>query len=242
MTPAPAGVTLAADTLMTTTIQQNIDILNQRLREYEIRYNRTPNTVALLAVSKAHNTDEIKQAIAAGQYAFGENYLQEALTKISALNDPTLEWHFIGPIQSNKTRKIAENFTWVHSLCDLKIAERLSRQRPTHLPPLNICLQVNISQALNQSGIASDELLALATACRHLPQLVLRGLMMIGGAHKTVTEQRIGFAKLRTLFDQLQEKGFSLDTLSMGMSDDLEAAVAEGSTLVRIGTKIFGYR
>ncbi|GAA0697761.1 YggS family pyridoxal phosphate-dependent enzyme [Marinobacterium maritimum] len=203
---------------------------------------RAPESVQLLAVSKTRGADEIRQLHACGQTAFGENYLQEALDKIAALQDLPLEWHFIGPIQSNKTRAIAEQFDWVHSVDRLKIARRLSEQRPDELPPLNLCLQVNISDEASKSGCTPEELPELARAVAALPRLRLRGLMAIPEAETDPARQRATFARVRTLMEALQAELPQLDTLSMGMSGDLEAAIAEGSTLVRVGTALFGPR
>ena len=205
---------------------------------------RDPSEIALLAVSKTISADALREAYAAGQRAFGENYLQEALDKIAALADsaPGIEWHFIGPIQSNKTRPIAENFAWVHSVDRLKIAQRLSEQRPAHLPPLNICIQVNVSGEASKSGCAPQDLSALAHAMAVLPGLRLRGLMAIPEPASSEAEQRRPLRQLRELAEQLRAEGLALDTLSMGMSADLAAAIAEGATMVRIGTAIFGER
>lgn len=203
---------------------------------------RAPESVQLLAVSKTRSADEIRQLHACGQTAFGENYLQEALDKIEALQALPLEWHFIGPIQSNKTRAIAEQFDWVHSVDRLKIARRLSEQRPDNLPPLNICLQVNISDEASKSGCTPEALPELARAVAALPNLRLRGLMAIPEAETDPTRQRATFARVRLLLEELKTELPQLDTLSMGMSGDLGAAIAEGSTLVRVGTALFGPR
>ena len=205
---------------------------------------RDPSEIALLAVSKTISADVLQEAYAAGQRAFGENYLQEALDKMAALADsaPGIEWHFIGPIQSNKTRPIAENFAWVHSVDRLKIAQRLSEQRPAHLAPLNICIQVNVSGEASKSGCAPQDLAALAHAVAVLPGLRLRGLMAIPEPASSEAEQRQPLRQLRELAEQLRAEGRALDTLSMGMSADLAAAIAEGATMVRIGTAIFGER
>ena len=200
---------------------------------------REPATVGLLAVSKTQPAAAIRDAFAAGLRDFGENYLQEALEKQAALTDLPLIWHFIGPIQSNKTRPIAEHFDWVHSVDRLKIAQRLSDQRPAHLPALNICLQVNVSGEDSKSGCSPEELTALARAVVALPNLRLRGLMAIPEPTDDVAAQHAAFARLRQLRDEL---ALNLDTLSMGMSHDLEAAIAEGATWVRIGTALFGAR
>ena len=198
--------------------------------------------VRLLAVSKTWPADSVREAAAAGQRAFGENYVQEGAEKVDALAGLGLEWHFIGPLQSNKTRLVANRFAWVHSIDRLKIAERLSAQRDVHLPPLEVCIQVNVSGEASKSGVAPDELPALAHAVAALPRLRLRGLMAIPEPTSDVALQRARFAALRALRDRLNAEGLALDTLSMGMSDDLEAAIAEGSTMVRVGTAIFGSR
>lgn len=184
----------------------------------------------------------MREAAAAGQCAFGENYVQEGAEKVDALAGLGLEWHFIGPLQSNKTRLVANRFAWVHSIDRLKIAERLSAQRDAHLPPLEVCIQVNVSGEASKSGVAPGELPELAHAVAGLPRLRLRGLMAIPEPTSDVALQRARFATLRQLRDQLNADGLALDTLSMGMSDDLEAAIAEGSTMVRVGTAIFGSR
>lgn len=200
--------------------------------------------VSLLAVSKTHPAALIREAYELGQRDFGENYLQESLAKISELADmPDIVWHFIGPIQSNKTRDIAEHFQWVHSVDRLKIAQRLSDQRPAHLPPLNICIQVNVSKECSKSGVALSELPALVMQIQQLPNISLCGLMAIPAPEDDPEKQRAPFKVLREAMEQLnQQHGLHLDTLSMGMSDDLEAAIAEGSTMVRIGTALFGRR
>lgn len=198
--------------------------------------------VRLLAVSKTWPADSVREAAAAGQRAFGENYVQEGAEKVDALAGLGLEWHFIGPLQSNKTRLVANRFAWGHSIDRLKIAERLSAQRDAHLPPLEVCIQVNVSGEASKSGVAPGELPELAHAVAGLPRLRLRGLMAIPEPTSDVALQRARFATLRQLRDQLNADGLALDTLSMGMSDDLEAAIAEGSTMVRVGTAIFGSR
>lgn len=196
----------------------------------------------LLAVSKTWPADSVREAAAAGQRAFGENYVQEGVAKVEALAGLGLEWHFIGPLQSNKTRLVANSFAWVHSIDRLKIAERLSEQRDVHLPPLEVCIQVNVSGEASKSGVAPADLPELARAVAALPRLRLRGLMAIPEPTSDVALQRARFASLRQLREQLNAGGLQLDTLSMGMSDDLEAAIAEGSTMVRVGTAIFGGR
>ncbi|MCK4743500.1 MAG: YggS family pyridoxal phosphate-dependent enzyme [Sulfuriflexus sp.] len=227
-----------------TDISQNITEVQQRIVAAAEAVNRDPVEITLLAISKTRPIEDIVAAITAGQQHFGENYLQDALAKITELeNDyPNLEWHFIGAIQSNKTSDIAKHFSWVHTVERLKIAQRLNDQRPENLSPIQVCIQVNISNEESKAGIPTEQVMALATEIAELPNLKLRGLMAIPAATKEPAEQRKAFAALRTLYEQLNQKGFALDTLSMGMSGDLEAAVAEGSTLVRIGTAIFGAR
>ena len=221
------------------TIAKNIAKVRTRIREAAQACGRDPQTVGLLAVSKTKPAAAVREAHACGQSDFGENYLQEALNKQAELSDLPLTWHFIGPIQSNKTRPIAEHFAWVHSVDRLKIAQRLSEQRPTQMPPLNICLQVNVSGEASKSGCTPDELPALAKAVSQLPNLRLRGLMTIPEPTSDVAQQHAACARLRQLRDDLN---LELDVLSMGMSDDLEAAIAEGATWVRIGTALFGAR
>jgi hypothetical protein len=213
-----------------------------RIRAAEQRFQRPLESVALLAVSKTQPAAAVAAMAAAGQTGFGENYLQEALDKMDALGNPDLEWHFIGPVQANKTRGIAERFAWVHSVDRLKIAERLSAQRPAHLPPLNVCLQVNIDREPTKHGLDEAEVLVVAAAVAALPRLRLRGLMAVPAPAATFAAQRQPLARLRELQERLIAAGLALDTLSMGMSDDLEAAIAEGATLVRIGTALFGPR
>lgn len=218
--------------------------VQRRLTEALVSANRSPDSAHLLAVSKTKPASDVEAAYKAGQRAFGENYLQEALNKQADLASLDIEWHFIGPLQSNKTREAATHFAWVHSVDRLKIAQRLNDQRPEALPPLNICLQVNISRDPQKSGVMPEEALALAQQVAALPRLRLRGLMTLPKESDTLTSQRIPFAALRELRDTLQcaLPDASLDTLSMGMSNDLEAAILEGATLVRIGTAIFGSR
>jgi pyridoxal phosphate enzyme (YggS family) len=198
--------------------------------------------VQLVAVSKTFSADAIRAALGHGQSRFGESYVQEALSKIAALADAEIEWHFIGPIQSNKTREIAAHFDWVHGVDRLKIAQRLNDQRPAQLAALNVCIQVNISGEATKSGVAPDQVESLARAVLALPRLKLRGLMAIPAPRDAFEEQRAACAALRAVFERLRARGIELDTLSMGMSDDLEAAIAEGATLVRVGTAIFGAR
>ena len=225
-----------------TTIPGNLQHVRARIATACQRAGRGVEEVTLLAVSKTFGADAVRAAAAAGQRAFGENYIQEGVEKIAALRDLGLMWHCIGPIQSNKTRLVAEHFDWVHTVDRLKIAERLSAQRPADRPPLNVCIQVNIDGGANKSGVAPGEALALARAVAALPQLKLRGLMSIPEIAPDFEAARAVHAGARALFDQLNADGLVLDTLSMGMSDDLEAAIAAGSTMVRIGTAIFGSR
>lgn len=221
------------------TIAENISTLAERIRSAAQAVQRDPASVGLLAVSKTKPASDLREAYDAGLRDFGENYLQEALGKQVELSDLPLIWHFIGPIQSNKTRAIAENFAWVHSVDRLKIAQRLSEQRPPELPPLNICIQVNVSGEASKSGCSPDGLPALAQAISALPHLKLRGLMAIPEPTDDHDQQNASFAAVSTLQAQL---GLPLDTLSMGMSHDLEAAIAQGATWVRIGTALFGAR
>jgi len=221
------------------TIAENISTLAERIHNAAQASRRDPGSVGLLAVSKTKPASDLREAFSAGLRDFGENYLQEALGKQTELSDLPLIWHFIGPIQSNKTRAIAENFAWVHSVDRLKIAQRLSEQRPADMPPLNICIQVNVSGEASKSGCTPEDLPALAQAISALPNLRLRGLMAIPEPTEDSDEQNAAFAAVRTLQDQLN---LPLDTLSMGMSHDLEAAIAQGATWVRIGTALFGAR
>ena len=233
-----------------TIISANLQAVNTRIIGACSAAGRDPSEVALLAVAKTFPAAAIREAHAAGQRSFGENYVQEALAKQQELADLDLEWHFIGPLQSNKTRPVAEHFAWVHSVERLKIAERLAEQRPAHLPPLNVCVQVNISGEASKSGCAPGEVPALCRTVAVLPRLRLRGLMAIpepAMANELATEEnsalaRRRFARLRALRDMLNAQGLALDTLSMGMSHDLEDAILEGTTLVRVGTAIFGER
>lgn len=222
--------------------QIRLDSVHQRIEQACLKAGRDPLQVRLLAVSKTRPAADLRRMAALGQPCFAENYLQEALEKITALADLPLEWHFIGPIQSNKTRLIAEHFAWVHSVDRLKIAQRLSEQRPERMPPLNICLQVNISGEESKSGVSLAQLPELAAQVAALPRLRLRGLMAIPAPAEGLTEQRRPFAALRQALEGLNAGDLSLDTLSMGMSDDLEAAILEGATMLRIGTALFGPR
>ena len=228
------------------TIEEKLQAVRRAIAQAATEARRPPDSVTLLAVSKTFGADAVLAAAAAGQTAFGENYLQEALDKIAAvrlaLEQSAIEWHFIGPIQSNKTRPIAEHFDWVHTVEREKIAARLSEQRPAGMADLNICLQVNISGEASKSGVSPDDLPALAHAVAQLPKLHLRGLMAIPEPQTDPALQRAAFAQLRVLYEQLRADGLPLDTLSMGMSADLQPAVAEGATIVRVGSAIFGSR
>lgn len=223
-------------------IEQRLQQLRSRIVAAAGAAGRDPAEIRLIAASKTFDAAAVREAHAVGQVDFGENYAQEALDKMGELGDLPLVWHFIGPIQSNKTRAIAERFDWVHSVDRLKIAERLSAQRPQSLPPLDICLEVNISGEASKGGVPAEDLPVLAQAVSHLPRLRLRGLMAIPAPSSDPLEQRAAFAAVRRLYEALRASGYSLDTLSMGMSGDLEAAIAEGATMVRVGTAIFGER
>ncbi len=225
-------------------VARHLDEVRQRIVKAAADASRDVSSVTLLAVSKTFPAEDVRAAFDAGQRAFGENYVQEAVAKIAELADlrSEIEWHFIGPLQSNKTKLVAENFDWVNSVDRLKIAERLSAQRPENLAALNVCLQVNVSGEDSKSGVAPEEALALAHAIAALPNLKLRGLMAIPEPEGTLDEQRAPHRRLREIMDTLRADGLDLDTLSMGMSADLEAAVLEGATMVRIGTAIFGAR
>lgn len=216
--------------------------VNNRIEKALKKSGRSHSELTLIAVSKTQPASQLRALAAQGQRDFGESYVQEALVKLAALSDLDLIWHFIGPIQSNKTRPIAEHFAWVHSVDRLKIAERLSTQRPAHLPPLNVCIEVNISGETSKDGVAPTAVPALASAIAHLPKLRLRGLMAIPAPTANPAEQRKAFHRLRDLLGQLHTDGLDLDTLSMGMSNDLEAAIAEGATHLRVGTALFGER
>jgi len=225
-------------------VQQRAQLL-ARLRTAEGAAGRPANSVQLLAVSKRQSAASVRILAEAGQSCFGENYLQEAQEKLPLLSDLNLEWHFIGPLQSNKTRSVSSIFSWVHSVDRWKVAQRLSDQRPMALPPLNICLEVNVSGEKNKSGVAPGDLSELAKAVVSLPRLRLRGLMTIPNPlleRASELEARAPFRILRAHFETLRRQGIDLDTLSMGMSDDLEAAIAEGATMVRVGTALFGAR
>jgi pyridoxal phosphate enzyme (YggS family) len=225
-----------------TTLADNLHAVRRTLEQAAADARRPARDIALLAVSKTFPAAAVREAYQAGQTAFGENYVQEALLKMQSLHDLPLEWHFIGPIQSNKTLAIAEHFSWVHSVERLHIAERLSTQRGSSLPPLNVCVQVNVSGEASKSGVAIEEVEALARAIAVLPRLKLRGLMAIPAPTEELAAQRKPFACLRELLARLNAHGLALDTLSMGMSQDMTAAVLEGATIVRVGTAIFGMR
>ena len=220
----------------------NLREVQARVARAALACGRDPQTITVLAVSKTFDHLAVLEAAQTGQRDFGENYLQEALDKQTAVARPELIWHFIGPIQSNKTRGIAENFAWVHSVDRFKIAERLSAQRPSTAALLNICIEVNVSGEASKSGVLPDALASFADEVAALSQLQLRGLMAIPAPTTDPLQQRAAFRQVRELFEGLNQRGHHLDTLSMGMSADLEAAIAEGSTLVRIGTAIFGLR
>lgn len=223
-------------------IVSNLQAVKTRIAEAAKAAGRLPESIELLAVSKTWPLDCVLAAAAAGQRAFGENYVPEGVDKAIATVNRDLTWHFIGPLQSNKTRLVAEHFAWVHSIERLKIAQRLSVQRPTTLPPLQVCVQINVSGEASKSGCAPDEALTLCQAIARLPGLQLRGLMAIPEASDDSAAQRAPFRQLRQIYENIRAAGLPLDTLSMGMSHDLEAAVAEGATIVRIGTAIFGER
>ncbi len=225
-----------------TTISTNLQAVRARIAAAAQLAGRAVEDILLLAVSKTFPPERIREAAQAGQFAFGENYLQESQGKIAALADLGLEWHFIGPLQSNKTRPVAEHFAWVHGVERLKIAERLAEARGAERPPLQVCIQVNVSGEASKSGVSPGETAALAQAVAALPNLQLRGLMAIPEPTDDMPLARQRFALLRELRDALNRSGMALDTLSMGMSHDLEAAILEGATIVRVGTAIFGER
>jgi PLP dependent protein len=225
-----------------TTIAQRLQAIQARIHSAETASGRQLNAVRLLAVSKAQPVALLREAFVAGQRLFGENYLQEALSKQAALADLDIEWHFIGPMQSNKTQATAQHFAWVHSVDRLNIAKRLDAARPSHLPSLQVCIQVNVSDEDSKSGVLPREVGALAEAVIKLPNLRLRGLMAIPAPTTDTAKQHSQFGKVRELYQKLQAQGFKLDTLSIGMSEDFPAAIAEGATMVRIGSAIFGAR
>lgn len=224
------------------TILDNLAAVRSAITDTAMQFGRDPADIRLLAVSKTFPVEAIREAISGGQREFGENYLQEALVKIKALRDEELAWHFIGRIQSNKTRDIAEHFDWVHTVDRDRVARRLNEQRESERAPLNVCLQVNLDDEAQKSGVSPANLPALAQSVAQLPRLRLRGLMAIPAPRTSFEEQRDVFARLRRLGESLRADGIQLDTLSIGMSGDMTAAIAEGSTLVRIGTAIFGSR
>lgn len=228
--------------MMPTDIKHNLKTTLESIQAATLRFQRPLNSVALLAVSKGQSIQLMNDLVELGQHAFGENYLQEALPKISALSAKNLEWHYIGVIQSKKAKEIAENFSWVHTVSRLKEAEKLALFRANGAPPLNICLQVKLDNTPTKSGIHPDELLELALRVNELPHLKLRGLMTLPPFTENFSEQRQYFSQLKRLFDKLRQEGLSFDTLSMGMTHDIDAAIAEGATIVRIGTGLFGPR
>ena len=223
-------------------IATNIAKIRSQIDTYASNCGRDPARIQLLAVSKTKPAEDIRAAYAAGQTAFGENYLQEALSKIGQLQDLPLEWHFIGGIQSNKTRALAENFDWVHTLASEKHARRLNDQRPDNKSALNVCIQINVSGEASKGGIEPEEIMPLAQAIAEMPNLNLRGLMAIPAPTDDIDEQHQAFARLAKMQQAMQQAGIDTDTLSMGMSDDMQAAIEQGSTMVRIGTAIFGKR
>lgn len=224
------------------TIATQLNAVLHRIEAATHAAGRPPHSVGLLAVSKTFGPEAVREAVEAGQRAFGENYIQEAVDKMAALQDLAISWHCIGPIQSNKTKLVAEHFDWAHSVDRLKIAQRLSEQRPAHLPPLQVCLQVNVDGGANKSGVAPNEALALARAVAALPRLQLRGLMAIPEPATDFEAAKDVFMRCTGLFNALNAQGLNLDTLSMGMTADLEPAIHAGATLVRVGTAIFGGR
>lgn len=223
-------------------LAKQLQLVRDRIHRAEAEYNRFPGSVQLLAVSKQQSVDTIAQAYALGQDCFGESYLQEAIKKIDALQHLSISWHFIGHIQSNKTRVVAEKFDWVHSVDRLKTAIRLNDQRPKNFKPLNICIQVKLDEEISKTGMLPEAAIELAQAVTKLPQLQLRGLMAIPLLRAETNAQRASFARLSKLQQQMNQQGFDMDTLSMGMSRDLEAAIAQGATIVRVGQAIFGPR
>jgi pyridoxal phosphate enzyme (YggS family) len=223
-------------------VTENLRKIRDLLHSAAIEANRDPAEVRLLAVSKKQSLEKIREAYAAGQRDFGENFVQEGVEKIEAMAKDDLTWHFIGHLQSNKTRVVAEYFDWVHTIDKFKTARRLSDQRPDDLPPLNVCLQVNVDDEESKSGVTPEALPELAAACRDLPNIRLRGLMCLPAIRENLDEQRIPFAVLRKLAEKLRTGGVDTDTLSMGMTADFRAAILEGATIVRIGTALFGER
>lgn len=225
-----------------TGIAENLRRVQARIAEACTAAQRSLDSVQLIAVSKSFMVEDVREAIAAGQRSFGESYVQEALPKIEQLADLDLDWHFVGPVQSNKTRDIAAHFDWVHGVDRARIAQRLSEQRPANLRPLQVCVQINISGEASKSGCTPEEAIELCRAIATLPRLRLRGLMSLPAPSNTDENPRAAFARLRELFEHIHAQGLALDTLSAGMSDDMEAAIAEGATLIRIGSAIFGER
>ena len=223
-------------------VTENLAKISDLLAKAAVEAQREPGSVKLLAVSKRQSLDKVLEAHAAGQRDFGENLVQEAVEKIRETRDLDLTWHFIGHLQSNKTRVVAEYFDWVHTIDKLKTAKRLSQQRPAHRDPLTICIQVNVDNESSKSGIDPEALTELATACAELPNLRLRGLMCLPAIRRDTDDQRKPFARLREMAESLRADGIEIDTLSMGMTDDYPAAILEGATIVRIGTAIFGER
>lgn len=228
--------------MTTPTLGDNLNAIRHQITETCKLHHRARSEVCLIAVSKTRSIDEIRAIAKHGQIHFGENYVQESIDKITKINDIALVWHFIGPIQKNKTKLIAENFSWVHSIDRESVAVRLNSQRPSTLPALNICLQINIDDEVSKSGITPEALLPLAEKIQLLPNLKLRGLMAIPSVSQDFDQQTVAFQKVAQLLTQLKQQNFAVDTLSMGMSNDFEAAIACGSTMVRIGTAIFGPR
>jgi len=237
----PGGLEIRCREIMST-ISEGLQAITARISAAATAAGRALEDIQLVAVSKTFPPEDIRAAFACGQRAFGESYVQEALEKINDLNDLPLEWHFIGPIQSNKTRAIAETFQWVHSVDRLRVAQRLSDARPALLPPLQVCLQVYISGEASKSGVAPAEVALLAEQVSHLSNVRLRGLMTVPRPTDDQEAQRAAFRSMRELLDSLRARGIALDTLSMGMSDDLEAAIQEGATIIRVGRAIFGER
>ena len=223
-------------------IAKNLEYVKTKIQEHADQYGRSPRSIRLLAVSKRKSAEDVRLAYQCGQTEFGENFLQEAQHKIQALKDLDIGWHFIGAVQSNKTKAIAELFDWVHCIDRIKIARRLSEQRSGHAKPLNVCIQVNLDQEHTKAGIAVEAVPELAQTIQPLPGLKLRGLMSIPAPSHSLATQRAGFARMAEALVALQRQGIDCDTLSMGMTQDMEAAIAEGSTIVRIGTAIFGER
>jgi len=222
--------------------EKKLALVRSKIKEAELRYNRPSGSISLVTVSKSQPIQEIIKVVGKGQIAFGENYVQEAIPKIQALRHLPLEWHFIGKVQSNKTKLLAEYFSWIQSVTRVDIAELLNKYRNKSLPPLNICIEVNLNEESNKNGVNKNEILNLAKKIKDLPNLKLRGLMSIPEYNNDFDIQRANFNVLAQEFKRLNDAGFSMDTLSIGMSNDFAAAIAVGSTMVRIGTAIFGHR